>query len=103
MQTDELTVNQASADLDNAKQILTQLKSERDDIKHKIELASKYREVTRDDEIAELRERLFEVEEMELPFAELIALEAAVDFWQAAMLVAQRREIETRANFDAAC
>jgi len=40
---------------------------------------------------------------MEMPFAELIALEAAVQYCKVALQEAQWREIETRANFDAAC
>jgi len=92
----ELTVMQASVEFNNSKQILSQLTSERDELKRKI------KEATRNEEIAELRDRLFEVEEMEMPLAELIALEAAVEYWKAALQEAQWREIETRANFDGA-
>ena len=99
MQT-EVNVIQASVDFNKSKGILTELKSERDELKRKIELASKYREVTRCDEIAELRDRLFEVEEMEMPFAELMALEAGIRYCEATMTEAQRVEIQRRVALD---
>lgn len=93
----ELTVMQESVEFNNSKQILSQLTSERDELKRKIEEATRNGEI---DLLAELRDRLFEVEEMELPLAELVTLEAAVDYWKAALQEAQWQEIETRANFD---
>src|SRR5689334_1113700 len=95
----QANVIQATADLNQANQILSQLRSERDDIKRKIEEARRNDDI---DLLAELRDRIFELEEMSLPLAQLAALEAAVEFWQAQMHEAERRERETRANFDAA-
>jgi DNA repair exonuclease SbcCD ATPase subunit len=90
MQT-EMNVIQASVDFNNSKGILTELKSERDEVKRKIEEAIRNDEI---DLLAELRDRLFE------PFAELFTLEAGIRYCEAAMNAAQRVEIQRRAVLD---
>jgi hypothetical protein len=97
MQTEELTVKQANVDLNNAKRILTELKSERDDVKRKIEEAIQNDQI---DLLSELDERIFELDEMELPLAQLLALEAGIRYWEVAMHAAQRVEKQRRAAFD---
>src|SRR5688572_14296785 len=83
MQTEELTMMQASVEFNNSKRILTELKSERDQVKRKIEEAMQNDQI---DLLSELSERIFELDEMELPLSELTTLEAGVRYWQAAML-----------------
>src|SRR5690349_8752939 len=98
MQTEEITIEQASAALSASKRIIEELRSELEEIKRQIGEAMRNGEV---DLLPELRHRIFEIEETDLPFAELIACERAVDYWQAATCAAQRLAKENRANFDA--
>ena len=93
----QTNVIQASVEFSNAKHILTELKSERDEVERKIAEAMRNEEI---DLLSELRERLFELSEMELPLCELTTLEAGIRYWQAAMHEAQRVEKQRRATFD---